>query len=400
MDTENLLDGIAVVIDDEIEVKGANINSLIDQIKKRRMPYLAYQDLPEPDVIRHLGSISFLLLDWKLQAIDSSTLVTDGVTIPDTIEEYAIKENIDFLIKLNESWVIPIFIFTNENTEKIINVLEENGLYERGKLNNIFVRSKSELTGRTKLFKTLENWIEKNLSIFVLKEWELKYQKAKSRLFNDFYSLSPNWPRILWKNFKKDGVNMSQELGEVISKNLHSRMTPFVFDDTILSKIKKNPEKDEIRRVLEGERYLKRSQLHKDHIGTGDIFKENYEDNGETRYRYYLNIRAQCDLVRSSNPELYCLKGRLLDETLINKKNGSIFKNGHFIEKINQAIVTSIDDGKIIEFLFNDLKIKKWNGLKTKRIGRLLPPYIINIQQRYALYIKRQGLPRTPEIAV
>jgi len=113
-----------------------------------------------------------------------------------------------------------------------------------------------------------------------------------------------------------------------------------------------------------------------------------------------LNIRAQCDLVHSSNPELYCLRGRIVDEGKINQDDGLHFREGEFIEKINHAIVPCIDNGKIIEFLFRDLKPKEWKNIKDKRIGRLLPPYITRIQQRYALYLQRQGLPRIPEIAV
>lgn len=75
-------------------------------------------------------------------------------------------------------------------------------------------------------------------------------------------------------------------------------------------------------------------------------------------------------------------------------------REGEFIEKINHAIVPCIDNGKIIEFLFRDLKTKKWNSIKDNRIGRLLPPYINRIQQRYALYLHREGLPRTPDMAV
>jgi len=180
-------------------------------------------------------------------------------------------------------------------------------------------------------------------------------------------------------------------------------MSPFEFSDDILNKRGPGIEKDAIRKVLEGERFIRSNHLQANDIGTGDIFKEEYVDNGSNRIRYYLNIRAQCDLLRSSNPdkiELYCLKGRVIDENTINKKSGIPFIEGQFIEKVNHAIIGCIDDGIIIEFLFRDLKVKKWKDLKNKRIGRLLPPYITRIQQRYALYLQRQGLPRTPELAV
>lgn len=139
----------------------------------------------------------------------------------------------------------------------------------------------------------------------------------------------------MWENFGADGANKSLEMDELISRNLHSRMTPFDFENDILDKASHVP-RGELRKLLEGERFLKKNSLHDDDIGTGDLFKEEYENGGETKVRYYLNIRALCDLMR--------------DESL--------------------------------------------------RIGRLLPPYITRIQQRYSLYMQRQGLPRIPNDAI
>ena len=39
-------------------------------------------------------------------------------------------------------------------------------------------------------------------------------------------------------------------------------------------------------------------------VTTGDIFKESYLDNDENeQFKYFLNIRAQCDTLRKSNPD-------------------------------------------------------------------------------------------------
>jgi hypothetical protein len=95
-----------------------------------------------------------------------------------------------------------------------------------------------------------------------------------------------------------------------------------------------------------------------------------------------------------------------VDETKINKKqkDSIIFSikdgNGVFEEKVNHAFVAFIDNGKIIEFLFRDIKTKNWNDVKDTRIGRLLPPYITRLQQKYAFYLQRQGLPAIPEKAI
>ena len=157
--------------------------------------------------------------------------------------------------------------------------------------------------------------------------------------------------------------------------------------------------KSELRTVLEGERFLKK--IDPSHIGTGDVFKETVRTGADEKALYYINIKAQCDLQRDTDPSLYLIVG----QELIQKANGKIdnihFSKGEFIEKSNHSVVAFIDGGKIVEFSFNmDLTIKKWSEYKEKRIGRLLPPYITRIQQRYALYLQRQGLPSIPNKAV
>ncbi len=404
---ETVFTGIAVVIDDEIGQDRA-IDNLVSQINKRRMPCLTYDQLPETDVIHHFSGISFIILDWKLHNNNAVADTTEGVRLPEGASEANIRENIDFLKELIKSCFVPIFIFTNESKDDVISKLKEHSLYHENGCNRIFIKNKSELSGenntaRSRLFKTIDEWAIRNPSIYVLKTWEKEYHKAKNKLFNELFEISPYWPKILWKSFADDGSNKSLELGEMITRNIYTRMSPFEFSDEILKKRGPGIEKDAIRKVLEGERFIRSDHLQANDIGTGDIFKEEYVDNGSRKFRYYLNIRAQCDLLRSSSPdkiELYCLKGRVIDEKTINKKSGIPFMEGQFIEKVNHAIIGCIDDGIIIEFLFRDLKVKKWKDLKSTRIGRLLPPYITRIQQRYALYLQRQGLPRTPEVAV
>jgi hypothetical protein len=402
MGIEELFTGIAVVIDDEIGKKDANINDLIQQIEDLTIPYISYKELPDTNYIQHFSDISFLLLDWRLLSEDLSESILEGVSVPAVASRADINANVEFLKRIKTTCFAPVFIFTDEDKDTVITTLRENGLFQEDKPNFILVRNKNDLKDG-KLFSEIEAWLKTTPSIYVLKSWEKEYGKAKNRLFTVFYELSSSWPKILWDAFKADGVNVSKELGEVITRNLYTRMAPFSFDSNFFNDIHVDVSKEEVRSVLEGERFITSDQLHKDDIVTGDIFKEERKENNETRVYYFLNIRAQCDLVRASDPgevELYCLKGRIVDESSINTESGYKFAEGQFLEKINHAVVSCIDNGKIIEFLFRDLKIMKWKTVRDKRIGCLLPPYINRIQQRYALYQQRQGLPRTPDAAI
>lgn len=391
----SLLNGIAIIIDDEVG-KEANIDNLILQIKKRKMPYQVFTELPDVSLTEHFEGISFLLLDWRLQTEDLSASTIEGVRTPDQITRNAIGENIAFLKELRKCCFTPIFIFTNEDVERVITVLKDNNLYEEGKPNYIFVKSKKDLIGRTRLFKTIEDWIKKTPSIYVLKVWEKEYKKSKCELFHDLYRISPNWPIVLWKSFAMDSSSASSDLGEFIVRNLHSRMTPFAFDDKILRKSAKYPSRDEIRKVLEGERFIEK--LHENSIAAGDVFKIKGD--------LFLNIRPDCDCIpdrsitesRIEDVELYLLTGSKL--SIVNEKKKYRKQYGNFEELDSQSVVFSMKDGKTYVFRFKTIVIRKWGEIKESRIGRLLPPYITRIQQRYSLYLQRQGLLRTPEIAV
>jgi hypothetical protein len=398
IDILKLFSGVGVIIDDALA--DSNSIDVIWKIKKhfedRNFPVLSYKELPSNENVSNFHSVSFLLLDWDLYGN-----LPIGISKPQT----ATDDNIAFIKQFNSVCFAPIFIFSNENTDDIKNKLESENLYDTNKSNHIFVESKSNVKQAKTLFSKIKKWLQATPSMYVLKEWEQSVSTAKHDLLWDFYSTNSNWTNILKQTFKTDGVDENHELTALIYKNLIARTNPPEYNEKILNKNIKNIPKEDIRKVLECERFLKNNKL-SDVPATGDIFKEEYQENGTTKYKYWLNIRPDCDIARNTNPELYCLKGRIIDETKINKKqkDAILFSikdgNGVFEEKINHALVAFIEDGKIIEFLFRDIKVKKWNDIKNSRIGRLLPPYIIRLQQKYSFYLQRQGLPAIPEKAI
>ncbi|WMW22777.1 hypothetical protein RE476_02845 [Methanolobus mangrovi] len=397
MPTTELFNGIAIIIDDEIG-KESKINNIINQIEEKNIPCVKYTQLPDPKIINHLQGVSFLLLDWTILTEDLQSSILDGVKIPDELKSKLIDENISFLKSLMEKCFAPVFIFSNESPSYIISKLKENDLYSDDKPNFIFVKRKSDIDD-DKLFAEINSWIQTTPSIYALKAWEKEYGKAKNLLFLDFYNMSHSWPTILWNNFENDGVNTSRELGEIISRNLHTRMTPFSFHEDYLDIKDPDIEMDEIRKVIEGERFISNHRLHSDSILAGDVFGENNKE-------VYLNIRPDCDCIpdRSKGDstlddvKLYLIRG---DRITFKKESDSYIKRyGNFSEQENTAFVFSMIAGRSYVFRFKDILIADWKDYKDKRIGRLLPPHITRIQQRYSFYLQRQGLPRTPEVAV
>ena len=63
------------------------------------------------------------------------------------------------------------------------------------------------------------------------------------------------------KTFTEDGSNVNYELGNFIFKNIMARTEPIEFDEDILNLEDNDLTKDEIRKVLEAERFIKNDSL-------------------------------------------------------------------------------------------------------------------------------------------
>ena len=217
-------------------------------------------------------------------------------------------------------------------------------------------------------------------------KWKTAYLEAINGMALDMREASPFWPNLLWTCFKDDGVNPSEEISSLINQNALSRIQPVEFDEGILS-IKKTCDEHLLKNLLERQCFMRNEYLG-DLSSTGDIYKWHQE--------YFLNIRPSCDCVgRDGKNKIYLIKGDKVKDKEI--QNGLFNeKYGNFNEQSNFVIVGPIC-GFFIRFKFKDFLIEDYDKKKEKRIGRLLPPFITRVTQKYGLYIHRQGLPRLPK---
>jgi hypothetical protein len=395
-----LFKGIAVVIDDEVHIKESGVATICAQIHEAGGYVVALTELPASAAdFTNFGGAAFFVLDWNLLGADLGAPEA-GVRAPAGLKDQHVKDKIDFLKKLRDSRLAPVFVFTHEDVDAVKAALHEcPDLYVNDKPSHIFVMSKQDVIDKGVL-QVLNEWVLKVPSALALRLWEVEYEKAKNSLFADFYSKSIYWPAFLWQTFEEDGVPGSDELGRLISRNLLSRMTPFEMDMATfvpeLEKLKAE-EPAEYRRallsVLEGERFVRADRLHQNSVGPGDVFKEGG--------KYYLNIRPDCDCaIRKGNedPVLYLLKGNKLRAAEVKEMLDP--DHGLFKERDDQSIVFAMDDGANVAFRFKDLHQKAWSEMKDKRVGRLLPPFSTRIQQRYSAYLQRAGLPKIPKAAM
>lgn len=387
MKNENLFNGIGMVVDDQVN---SGEDKAIDGIVKylendNHLPLVKYEDLPDNIESICFSSLSFLLLDWEL-----NTLVVDGSPIPDaTLKAQNARDNVEFIKQVVAKVVIPIFIFSNGDVNSIKNTLSQNHIIDDDEKSPIFILNKSELFDNEKkciMFDKVNEWLKKTPSIYVTQKWKTAYLEAINGMALDMREASPFWPNLLWTCYKDDGVNPSEEISSLINQNALSRIQPVEFDEGILS-IKKTCDEHLLKNLLERQCFMRNEYLG-DLSSTGDIYKWHQE--------YFLNIRPSCDCVgRDGKNKIYLIKGDKVKDKEI--QNGLFNeKYGNFNEQSNFVIVGPIC-GFFIRFKFKDFLIEDYDKKKEKRIGRLLPPFITRVTQKYGLYIHRQGLPRLPK---
>lgn len=393
MDIKKLFKGIAVVIDDDISNPKSSIYNILNQLKTESIPYVEYDRLPNEKIVDNLQNVSFVLLDWKLDSELTETDITSGVQTPAMIEKNHIDDNINFLKTIQKVCFCPIFIFTDEKVDDILEILQKNKLYKSERCNNILVKSKSEFKNSNSLFENLEKWIRAIAPIYLLKAWDSAYQIAKNNLFIDFQNRSPFWVKILWNTYEKDGVNPSMELAEFITKSIQTQSSPLQLDNALFESLADTNDSKELLDCLERQNFVNTAFIEKDKPDTGDVFILSGKP--------YINIRPCCDLVPRNGAnvddvELYLLRG---DKTSNQEKINKLYmkKYGHFDDDDTCFTVYPICSGFLISFKFKELKILKWSEIKDKRKGRLLHPYLTKLQMKYGAYIQRQGLPRMPD---
>ena len=399
MNLKDLLSGIAVVIDDKIGNANAVANGdggsddLIIEIVNRfeekwNLPFYRADRMPSQDMWPSLlQSASFILLDWKLWPSGASHL-----------EQVGIKENIRFLEQAR-NYFVPVFIFTNENPDDVKNELLSKAIYrdESPEKNFVFIQAKGELLSGDSLdLGAVERWMTGNASVYALKTWEQVFRGARRDLFASMYARNPDWPRVFWNAYEKDGIDPSFSLTHLINDSLRGRMRTIAFDTGILADSRSETSRipmNDLRALIHETTFQKGTEP-EDQIRCGDLFQLS-------KGKFLLNIRPDCDCIPrdgsgSDAVDLYCIEGKKVSESDLRKR----YHNGHFSERVDESIVFAAFESKSIRFKFNTLRIEKFSQLKDQRIGRLLHPYLTRIQQRYALFLQRQGLPRIPEEAI
>lgn len=401
MDTKDLMSGIAVVIDDALDVDGSlfsgdepaaaegdRINHIVEWFEQEwELPFVKARTLPDE---RHwsnlLHAASFVLLDWRLWGAGGATL--KQATVVDIIR----------FLKIARENLVPVFIFTNESPEDVTSELPEDVYADPATGRSfVFVGRKDEVWSDESVdVGILDDWIHTNASVYALKTWEQVVGLAKGELFRAMCARSMDWPRVFWNAYVTDGAEPSASLTNLINDSLRGRMQADAFEEEHLGGEFEDVSGDDLRTLIAETSFRLAEFLPTDEIRCGDLYKGS-------QGKYWLNMRPDCDCIPrdegdSGDVEVYCVQGKKVGPSNLNNRYQK--KTGHFKERVFESVAFAIVDGRSVVFNFRKLRVMKFSEVREERIGRLLHPYLTRVQQRYALYMQRQALPRIPESAV
>ncbi|WP_372520853.1 hypothetical protein [Candidatus Ruminimicrobiellum ovillum] len=424
------ISGIGLVIDDDLDIPveqrgNKEISKIIDILKKQNIPLIEYGKIPNDDELKNLRGISFVILDWKLIDLGEEQK-KKGVTISQ--EGPNDELNIKFLEKIKKTFLLPVFILTNENVEYIKTKLKD--LIEENKPQFIFVKKKNSLLGQEELKKCMIEWVKSSSPIYMLELLEEKINSAKRDTFSMFYNMSPNWVNILYQQAIDDKIDPVQDIFETIIRNIENRIVPLKLNNAIQKKIESDSAsitddetlKQEKFNVSNGRIMIKSNYIKEDIMDLGYLFYKEDEN------KYYLNVTPTCDNVNrgiGTTKKLFLMiEGMALSDcailSRINLLKNKFAKRAKIIGRDGKEIILTrnfvfedflkniqvksyflahIIKDNLIKFDFTTLNSIEQTTLSAngyKLIGKILPPFITDIQLHLSQYLIRQGLPRLP----
>lgn len=389
----------ALIIDDGLNSQNGvdperQISRIRRELEETGMNLVIFDQIPDKNIWDGFCNISFAILDWnlidhKLKQMDTAS-ATVSTLQSDTQDQLMIF--IDYLIK---HFLMPVFIFTRESTESVKQTLQQND-----KIKDAFSRNQvkvyhKDYISKKRIENVLEIWCRENPAVYVMKKMEGSLESARISLFQEMLQHSNNWPSVVVTAIERDGITeIDQELTDFVMTSMLARTSTPHYETSILKQAKGKIEDEEIIRLYSNSKFTSYNEQPAT-IYTGDIYANAKGDV------FWLNITPECDLGKG---KLLFIKGRATDEYRFSDEYGLIQKTiSHCIPMLlDHAMIefafvsyetrSNISTFDVIEFLSNSGK-----PIPYSRKGRLLHPYITEIQERFGQYISRHGNIRHPD---
>jgi hypothetical protein len=206
----------------------------------------------------------------------------------------------------------------------------------------------------------------------------------------------PAWLIYIAKSAHEDSTDAGHELVDALYGNLRHRVDPVAFDFGDLKDHELPEDGAALRRVLRGRSVLENSGLYATTIMPGDFF-ESWRKS-DPPGSIWLNLTPACYTIRDreaskkagADVRLHLVRG--LPEPVLGSQAPDKLRSKRQKET-RSATVDVLHGGKAYKFDFGSLQTFSWATVGRHRLGRLLPPYITDVQHRHATFLTSEGLP-------
>ncbi len=384
---QNFLSSAALVIDDEIENENSTISEIIKTLEESGTIFIKKRELLES--VASLGNLGYVILDWDLIKAEDKAELPEGVDIGATLLEGQKERIRDFIKNILQQYFIPIFIFTRESINSIEDYLKcEPIVAEAIDKGRIFLKNKADLAN-DQVISSLNDWLNNSMAVYTFKVIEEAIEKAKNLYFNEMYQCNLDWPCCVYQTLLKDNpVDINSDFQEFLITSLTSTIDPISFNATGFDKtVNLTPE--EILKIFSKIKFLRYSNGQAVGIHTGDM----YVCENEESFECWINVSASCDLRKK---RCYFVKG----ESKTSPRSNDIVCT-YTVKRIlnKKGVEFNLDKAQLIDISedINELNfVEEGTTKKYVRVGRLLNPYIIGLQNKYSNYITRTGVLREP----
>lgn len=384
--------GIGVVIDDKVPMSDGEqvddtIGDIVHQLHEDGISLLKYRELPPKSEWDNFGGVAFVLIDWSLLAEEV------GIAAKQLME----KRICDFIKAIHGKAFAPIFIFSNQDDAEIKDALKKCKIETDIPGAYVLVKPKAEMNalgenGSPMLFNEINKWILETPAIRLFATWGNDVLTARNQMFAEFYDKGHNWPSLLWKAYKDDNDDPAHGLSQVMFDNLKARvrcdlpeMPNVEHDEKSLTALKD---------VLALTVMLPTSVLPESQIGCGDLFTIK---SG----KFWLVVSCDCDCIvhagesaESTFVQVVKVDGGCKPESI--KMKARFSKTFGLLHQSNQSYLFPIQ-GKCFSVVYSSFSTMPLSQLSvSKRIGRVLPPFITDVRQRIAQWNQRVGFPKIP----
>ena len=387
----SILEGAVVYIDDEYRDADLDAGRFYKELAETGRPISAYDSIPPDTHLAHWDGLALVVVDWNLAA---NEILAAGA---DTLREALRADMLDFLSQLLDRYYCPVFIVSNTDGDLIRSELIAAPNFPDSALGTR-VRIVDKSSVGSNLLAQLEKEVLADPALSILRVWEKQFQSAKNRMFVDFEKLGADWPVYLAHVAKEDGTDAGYEVVEALYGNLRHRVDPVAFEIGHLADIELPESGDSVRDFLHGRSVLSADRLYASTIMPGDFFSSWRRQDPDGSI--WLNLTPACYTVRgrksgdikATEVRLHLVRGlpeshdgRGNPDSLRRKRQG----------QTRSATVDFLYNGNAYKFDFSTLQTFSWGTVKKHRIGRLLHPFIADVQHRHATFLTSEGLPAT-----